>query len=379
MVSHQERERRYLAIRAAMREDGLDALVVCGSGDEAERGRTRYVSDLYVWNGQTFVILPLKGKPILIQPAYIGNAWAGSVGWITDNRSAVDPAGAVVEALLDLGLGRASIGIVGLESVLTVRDLSVFRSKLPDASLRDATLLFDMVRIIKSEDEIQHLRHTSAILRQAYQSLEELLVPGRTERDVIAVVVARLYELGCTDGFAHIARSGGLKILHPPTSEVIESTDVLTFDLEFIGPEGYALELSRHFSFGPPPDSVRRVYDIQVEVYQRCVEAMRAGASSEAILRAAESAYQMHGFSAAGPSGLGAVQYHAHGIGLDFGELPLVPGRELTLCQGMVVCLHPHMAPEDPSLPDIEIEDSVLITAGGPERLTYERDEWTAL
>jgi hypothetical protein len=48
-------------------------------------------------------------------------------------------------------------------------------------------------------------------------------------------------------------------MLHPPTDDVIEQTGVITYALEFLGPEGYVLEIGSHFSVGPPPDPVHRL------------------------------------------------------------------------------------------------------------------------
>ncbi|WP_157744447.1 M24 family metallopeptidase [Micromonospora viridifaciens] len=39
-----ERQRRYRALREAMADNGLDAMLVCGRGDEVLRGRIQYVS-----------------------------------------------------------------------------------------------------------------------------------------------------------------------------------------------------------------------------------------------------------------------------------------------------------------------------------------------
>ncbi len=378
MVSQRERERRFAAMRKAMADEGLEALVICAAGTNG-RGRIRYLDGVYLWGGRTFYILPLKGEPAMFQPGFVGSEWAEAVGWCKDHRSAVDPARVVAQTLVDIGLHRAAIGIVGLQDVISVQDLRTIESTLPEASFEDATFLFDMVRVVKSDEEIGYVRETSVILKRAYKVVEAVMVPGMTERDVMAEAVRTLYHLGCPSGFAHISRSGGLRMLHPPTNDVIEPTDVVTCDLEFVGPHGYALELSRHFSFGPPPDAIRRIYGVQVEVFKDCMDAMQPGTLSTEILKTADTTYRKHGFFAAGPVGHSWVQFHAHGIGLDYEEPPLVPGLDVTLQPGMVVSLHPHLGPEDPTLPAIKIEDNVLVTAAGPERLTYQQDEWVVL
>lgn len=378
MVSKQERDRRVANMRRAMSDEGLEALVVCTAGTQG-RGRIRYLDGVYLWGGRAFFVLPATGQPLMVQPAFVGSAWSEAVGWCDEHISAVDPARSVAEALQDLGLHRSRVGIVGMEDLISLRHLRTLERTLPEAALQDATTLFDIARIVKSPEELGYMRETSAIFRRAYKAVEAVLAPGMTERAVMAEAVQTLNRLGCLSGFAHISRSGGLRMLHPPTDEVIQETDVVTCDLEFIGPEGYALELSRHFSFGQPPDSVRRVFDMQAEAFRACMSAMRPGQSSSAILKAADESYRRNGYFAAGPAGRSWVQFHAHGIGLDAEEPPWVPGSDLRLQPGMVLSVHPHIGPEDPTLPAIKIEDNVLVTEEEPKRLTYARDEWVVL
>jgi Xaa-Pro aminopeptidase len=372
MASAQERERRYAALRAAMAQAGLEALIVCARGDEFQRGRLQYVSDLFMWAGRGYLVLPLVHPPILFQSRSI--AWAEAAGWVQDNRSAVEPPRAIAEALADLGLGRARLGLVGLADVIAVGDLQLLEQGLPAAHLEDATMLFDAVRAIKSAEEIDYLRETSEVLKRAYTAMEAVLRPGISERQVIAEGhrVARL--LGCLDGIAHLGRTTGLRMIRPPNESIVAREDVVTFDLEFAGPHGYWLELSRQYSFGPPPEAAKRLHAVQAEVYERCVEQMKPGVASRDILATADAAYRRHGYSAAGPVG-----YHAHGIGLDSLEPPWVPGIDMTLEAGMVISLHPHIAPHDAGLPSISIEDNILMMPAGGERLTDPVNRWIEL
>jgi len=379
MASLQERDRRYKALRADMAGQGLEVLVVHGRGGYSDRGAVRYIADLYMWGGETYVILPRQGEPILFQPGYMGFAWAQAAGWIADNRSAVDPPKAVAETLLDLGLGRTSIGIVGLGTTLPVQSLRTLESGLPVAMLQDATSLFNKIKIVKSAEEIGYLRETSEIMKRGYKAMEAILAPGVTERQLIAEAerVMRLH--GMADGFALISRSTRDPVMRPPTEDIIHKDDVITFDWEFAGPQGYCLELSGQYSFARPSDKLRRVFEAQTETYQRCLELMKPGVSSARILETVEVTYKKHGFELPGLSGFGPVQFHVHGIGLDFTEPPLVPGHDLALEEGMVVALHPHIGPEDRMSPPVEILDNVLVTRSGGERLTRSHAEWSIL
>ena len=51
MVSREERERRYVALREAMEEAGHDAWIMAGNAEAMQRGYIRYVSDWRLWVG----------------------------------------------------------------------------------------------------------------------------------------------------------------------------------------------------------------------------------------------------------------------------------------------------------------------------------------
>jgi Xaa-Pro dipeptidase len=378
MATQQERERRHSCIQAAMRGEGLDALLICANGPSG-RGRISYLADCYLTGGQALLIFPLAGEPVLVQPAYVGIAWAMGTTCIRDHRSSTNPAQTAAAVLADLGLDRGSIGLVDMESGLAAGNLRILERALPQAQWHDATMLFDRVRIVKSEEELGYVRETSAIVKKAFQVISGLLRPGMSERHILAEAERALYMHGVIDGFAHITRSSGVHTLHPPTDDPISPDDVVCIDLEYIGPHGYGLELGAHYSFRPPSEKIRRIFEVQCEVYERCVEAIKPGVASSEILSVANRAYRKHGFFAAGPTGLGPVQFHAHGIGLDSEEPPLVPGLEVVFEPGMVLSLHPHLGPEDPGRPVIWINDNVLVTATGAERLSYPHTEWTVL
>lgn len=379
MTSPGERQRREAALRSLMDATGAGALLIVGRADGSERGRIHYVSDLSVMGGISYVVLPRDGAAVLVQPAFVGRAWADTAGWIADTRSAVEPIAAVSRALVERLPATARLGIVGLGGVMPIGDFARLREELPGIETFDATAAFDAVRAVKSEEEIAALRATSALLLDAYAVLDAEIAPGRSEREVVAAVIGAVRRGGGLGGFLHVSRSGGTRALHPPTDEAIRPDDVLTFDLEYTGREHYALELTRQYSFGPPPPPVLERFLVQSRVFERVRDALRPGRSTLEIGRLVGEAYADEGYAAAGPEGWGPVQLHAHGIGLDFGEPPSIPGPPATLEADMVLALHPNLGPEDPSLPAIALADNVRVTAAGGERLTPGEFTWRTL
>jgi Xaa-Pro aminopeptidase len=357
-----------------MARDGIDALVVAARGDEFMRGRLQYVSDVHMWAGRAFVVLPADAPPIFFGEPLWGIGRATLPGWVTDARLSAQPGDSIGHALRDLGLNHTRIGIVGLEDVIAVRDLRQIATALPDAELVDGTALFDAVRAIKSEEEISHLRETSAILKRAYQAIEAHLAPGQTDRQVVAEAHRLCRLFGCLDGIAILGRRP-FRSFAPPTGAVFHEDDIIGMDLEWGGPAHYWLELRRVYSFRPPPDDARRFWEMRVEAQHRCAAAMKPGVSSDEILTAMNAVYRKYGYDAEGQ-----ISYAAHGIGTDSLEPPWVPGKEVILQAGMVLSLHPHIRFADPAaaaaLGGIGLADNVLVTASGGERLTDQTDQW---
>lgn len=159
---------------------------------------------------------------------------------------------------------------------------------------------------------------------------------------------------------------------------MIEKDDVMVVDLEWGGPSGYWVELRRVYSFKPPTDKQKAYWDTRVESFAACVEAMKAGEPSTAVLDARDRVYAKYGQNAEG-----VIAYTAHGIGVDSLEPPWVPGKDRIMETNMVINLHPNIAFSDASeglaLGGISIADNVLVTAEGGIRTTDQVDNWIVL
>lgn len=374
MTSSAERKRRHAALRTAMADANLEALVISVRGDGFTRGRLHYVSDVHFWAGRMLVILPLQADPVVIGEPLMGISRALLPGWIADCRLSAMPGAEAAVVLREKGLEDGVVGIVGLNTVMAVEDLRGIQAGLPRATISDATAIFDAVRAIKSAEEVARLRTTSRVLTEAMKAIKAALEPGVTERHAMAVAHASVREHGCLDGIAIVGHAP-FTTMEPGSSYVLTADDVIGVDLEWQGPEGYWLELRRVFSFKPPTDRQRRFWEMMVEAHHRCREVMKPGVPSGEILVAQNEVYRRHGFEDAR-----LITYAAHGIGLDCLEPPWVPGKELVLQEGMVLSLHPHVRFHDleeaSALGGIGIADNVLVTASGGQRLTDQVDVW---
>src|SRR5207248_6080841 len=150
-----ERDRRWDAVRARAAEAGLDCIFVpVGNGIDA-----CYLTELRGAVQSSSIVLPTDGRPPIVitergsnewvpEPRHIGRVWAE----------------ATVQALLDAGMERARIGVVGLKGGLlshvrasdgVVNETPYARAleRLPHATFEDATDVVGFVRYVKSDEE----------------------------------------------------------------------------------------------------------------------------------------------------------------------------------------------------------------------------------
>lgn len=376
-ASAAERERRREALGRTAADHGWDALIVCGRGDEFLRGRIQYAADILQWAGWGYLLLPGAGEA-----AFLGDPLAGfthteaDAPWVTDVQLTQEPGRELASRLVDHGLTRARIGVVGLDDIAAAGHIRELQAAVPGVVLEEATDAFEDVRGIKSAEEIGNLEETSAILRTVFAAVATELRPGRLVRDVLAEAhrLCRLHR--CVDGIAMMNRPPAPGFTHG-TDDPLTRDDVMTVDLEWGGPSGYWLELRRCYSFGPPPDAARRVWEARVETFEACLEAIRPGASSEDILAVRDRTLAKHGMTAEG-----SVVYSAHGIGIDSLEPPWVPGKHCELRAGMMLSLHPDARLSDDQLRIaglVSVGDNVLVTDSGARRMSYPSEEWVVL
>lgn len=374
--SPEERERRYAGLRALMEQQGLSSLIVCGRGDEFVRGRIQYVSDIFQWAGRGFIVLPLDADPVFLVDPLWGTGYASQSGWISDLRMPSWAGTEIGKIIADLGATREAHGIVGMD-ILSVNDHEMIKAALPDARLVDATDLFDDFRSIKSQEELDSLYETSAILRRVFEALNAEIRPGVQHRTVMAHAHRLARQYGCMDGIA-IMGAAPFRSFFPESDRVIEKGDIMVIDLEWGGPSNYWAEVRRCYSFGPPPDEVKHFWDIRVETFAACAGAMKAGNLSTEIQAARDRVYAKHGLT-----GEGLLAYTAHGIGVDSLEPPWVPGKDRILRENMVINLHPTHRFVDPAkalaMGSISIADNVLVGKNGGTRMTDQVDAWVVL
>jgi Xaa-Pro aminopeptidase len=316
---------------------------------------------------------------------------------ITDRRYADAAAGtgvatglgvAIVEHSYDetiAGLIVAGDAPVGFEAGhLTLQRHRWLQASLAAAGWRADGLVptFDLIeagRVIKDEWEIARLRDAARLISAVAIGVLADLVPGQREHDVALALEAGLRRAGFTrPAFDTIVASGPRSALpHGRASDrMLASGDLVVLDFGGVY-GGYCVDLTRTVELATASSEGGRVHAAVAEAQEAAIAALVPGTPLADVDGAARQVLARHGLAERFVHGTG------HGLGLEVHEAPrLAPARATThrplpgtvalpatVAPGMVVTVEPGVYV--PGWGGVRIEDDLLVTATGAERLTH--------
>ena len=339
-ITPAEVERRYSALRAAMERDRLDALLVCGNQYAGFEGAVRYLSGFEIVHRYACVLLPLAGEPTLVFPAEA--RWIGDKRkpWVRDQVWPDVPGRWLREKAGERGWKR--LGVVGMDFVMAVRD---YRELAQGAcELVKWDFEFDMVRAVKSDWELAHVRQSMDVILDGFDALVGAFQPGKTEAEIMAPAVDVFFAGGAGPRMMNIVLSGphGEAEAHfkVPGDRVVQPDDLMLYSLEIGGYEGYWVEFSRALIRGTPSARIQQMAAAYPEAMDAARRLMREGERASSVHRAVAETFAAHGFSLGHLSG--------HSIGLTMLEHPAIGARsQVELREGMIFSLHPQVIDRD--------------------------------
>ena len=279
-----------------------------------------------------------------------------------------------------IGAGRESMGVEG--GHLTVQRQRWLAATLAAAEWRHLLVptldVIEAGRVVKDVWEIERLREAGRLISAVAMGVLADLAPGQREQDVAQAVEAGLRRAGFTrPAFDTIVASGPRSALpHGRASDrLMVAGDLVVLDFGGVY-GGYCVDLTRTVVLGPPTDEVARVHGAVAEAQQAAIAVLAPGVAAAEVDQAARAVLERHGLADRFVHGTG------HGLGLEVHEAPRVgPARPAThppmsgtvvlpdvLAAGMVVTIEP--GAYLPGWGGVRIEDDLLVTASGAERLT---------
>ncbi|HET6299894.1 Xaa-Pro peptidase family protein [Microbacterium sp.] len=354
-----ERALRHRKLRAAMADQGLDAILAYAPAWRREN--VRYLTDTSVGGTATFALLPLDGPATAYSTRLSDLAPLVRTGWVDDARLIALPgADALVDAVADLGLRR--IGVGHLELLPLGFDRAI-REGMPGVELVSATKLLDEARMVKSEWELERMRTAAAVSDAAWNAFVEVLEPGITEYDIVAGVEAEIKRLGAEDNFMLIA-SGKDEVLGmtPPSRRVIQPGDMVRTELT---PQtgGYWLQICRSVTVGPPSAEQQRSFELFREAADAGFAVVKPGVTAHEVAVAENDVFRKHGLGEYCSDQWTRVR--GHGVGLHLDETPIIEGNHTVLPEGATFIIHPNTF--TPIAGYHVFGDQVVVTATGAE------------
>ena len=237
--------------------------------------------------------------------------------------------------------------------------------------LRDVRQSVTLLRAVKDEDEIAVMRRAGAVTDEGLAAVVSRGLVGRSERDVAWDLQAEYHRLGAEgEAFGAIVAAGdhGAQAHALPGERIIRAGELVVIDTGArVG--GYCSDITRTYAAGEPDGELRRVYDVVLAAQLAGLAAVRAGAHGrDDVDAAARAVIEEAGFGERFGHGTG------HGVGLEVHEAPsLGRTRGDRLEVGMVCTVEPGIYLE--GLAGVRIEDTVLVTPDGAERLTTSSKE----
>jgi Xaa-Pro aminopeptidase len=379
---HRERAER---VRAIMREQGIDALVLLGNTNVvyttgaiwpfADSGRGNFeqpVAVVLADDESPHLFTPVRPDDRLRDvlpsdhvhgPAYLD--FDEGVGVFADQLAELLPSGAVI------AFDEWTHALRREHTILFASDTPV-----------DGGRVISRAKAVKTADELACMRAGLRITEQAIAGVQARVAPGVRQTDLTATFLRAIFDAGAdanildpiwqvmplrmSDG--PWTTTGDLACPLLSTERELVEGDVLWVDTG-ISYAGFHSDFGRTWIVGRDPDARQRA---QFEKWQSIMDAVldvtRAGATAADLTAAAIDA-------AGGVKPWMPHFYLGHGLGIDSAEMPYVGSdigeafdASLVLAAGMVLVLEPIVW--DDGAAGYRSEEVLLITADGWEPMT---------
>ena len=295
--SDTEYARRHGAIRAAMKKENLDALLISGARGSSE---VAYLSN-YQAQSPCWLFFPREGDATVFihffnhQPCAKAQSIVEDVRWYGPT-----PMPTLVEEMRKRGLSKCKIGLVSMRA-MAYGHVTELHRQFPEAEFVEFGPQFGRIRRVRSDEELIYLRKSGYLTDLACEALEKNLRPGLTEHDVLAIVYNAYLKNGGDPGIHFIATTNMDKPdrfvpWQRQTSRVLEKGSVVITELT-VSYWGYSTQIHRPFAIGKEPTPVyRKLFDAAYECYESVRRICKPGTTSEQII-GATSAIEDAGFT----------------------------------------------------------------------------------
>lgn len=245
-------------------------------------------------------------------------------------------------------------------------DLEFYRkvsSRVPGATIKNASHFLEKMRMIKSPDEIKAIEKAIAITHKGLTDLLAGIKPGVYEYQLDGILQESFKKQDARYmAFSAIVGTGknGAILHYDAKEDTVKAGDLLLLD---VGAEWnyYCADISRTVPIdGKFNKRQAELYDLVLKAQQAAIDIIKPGVLIRDVHEAANSVFRDAGY----------VDYYFHGtshhLGLDVHDSA---DRNLVLEPGMVFTVEPGLYIDKEGI-GIRIEDDVLVTENGSRVLS---------
>lgn len=254
-------------------------------------------------------------------------------------------------------------GRIAVDDRTWARTLIGLRDIFPETEIVMASDLLAPMRMIKTPEELELMRHAAKLADEVYAGIVKQLRPGVTEFEIGHEIDHQFARLGAE----YPSFVTGIRFNRPKrerlaeirtTDRKLEYGDSITFDFGCVS-QGYCSDFGRTAFLGEPPSEFVRMHDAVIASQQAAIQAMRAGEiTAEATDEIARASLREAGYAEYFTHRLG------HGIGVTVHEPPYLDVNDRTvLLANMTFTVEP--SSRIPNGFACRVEDVVLVTPTG--------------
>jgi Xaa-Pro aminopeptidase len=343
-------------LRQALTENKIDALLVTSGYNR------RYLTD---FTGTAGVAIVSKDQAVFITDFRYTEQAAKQISGF----EIVQHTKTLIEEVA-VQLDKMGVKNVGFEKDDMSYAMYESYKKAVNTELVPVSGLVEKIRLIKTPQEIKIIKAAADIADAAFEHIISFISPGKTELEVSNELEFFMRKQGATSSSFDIIVASGLRSALPhgvASDKVIEKGDFVTLDFGALY-NGYISDITRTVAVGEPSEQLKEIYQVVLDSQLLALDKVKPGMTGIEADAVARDYIKSKGYGEAFGHSLG------HGIGLEVHEGPGLSFRsETVLEEGMVVTIEPGIYV--PGVGGVRIEDDIVITAAGNEKLTHSTKE----
>lgn len=339
-------------LRAALSTNNLDAIIITSPYNR------RYITDFTGTAG--VAIVTMNDARFVTDFRYIEQA-----NEQVTEFTVVEHKKSIIKEISNQ-LNELNVSRVGFEKDhMTYSTYELYKKSI-DKELVPVSGIVEKLRLIKTDEEISILKAAAKIADDAFEHIQGFIKPGVKEIDVSNELEFFMRKQGATSSSFDIIVASGYRSALPhgvASDKKIQSGELVTLDYGALY-QGYCSDTTRTVAVGEISDELKTIYNTVLTAQLKGVEGIKpgiTGVKADALTRdyITEKGYGKYFGHSTG-----------HGVGLEVHEGPGLSFKsEVKLEAGMVVTVEPGIYV--PNVGGCRIEDDVLVTESGYERLTH--------